>query len=106
MSDHPDPPAQEFDLRFADVREESRATDRRIDALASEMRYSFELVLGKLVRLVEGQEQTALAIKDINERLERVLSGIEGYDIRKRLAAVEETVQMPKPRRAGAKKVK
>jgi hypothetical protein len=98
------PPAW-VDDKFVPVREEERnfGLEKRMDFLVAEMRDNFELVLIKLAKLLENDANMADALKDVNERLESARSGMEGYDLRKRLAAIEEAVAT-KPRRTRGRK--
>jgi hypothetical protein len=85
--------------------EEIRSIERRLGLLAAEVRIARESTDIKLAKLAQQGEFIVDFLKAINAKLDRALNNLDGHDVRKRLAVVEDAVAVPvKPRRVRAGK--
>lgn len=105
-SDDPSPRPDSTDDRFALVHEdETRSLDRRLGLLSAEVAQGFEMQQLHNKRHDEQLKFIEGLLLDLHNRLDRALNAVDGIDVRKRLAAVEEALT-EKPKRQRAQKAK
>ena len=84
--------------------EDLRSLERMVRLLTSELRTGLESLNDKIARSSARDERIENLLVDLHARFDRALNAVDGLDVRKRLAVVEEALnEKPRRSRAGRK---
>lgn len=80
-----------------DAREDVTSLERRFGLFEAQITDMLRAIVVKLDRMMRSDDEIRDELIEMNKRLDRALDGVDGLDVRNRLAAVEDAL-LPRPK--------